>query len=363
MNYVGIDIHKRYSVCAAQDERGRTLMEARIEGNTADGFVQYLKQLGGKSKVVIEACWNWGLVYDTLEELPQVLEVVLAHPFKTRLIADAQIKTDRLDARALAMLLRGGFIARAHVPRPATRRRKNLLRQRLYWSQLRTRLRNRVHALIDRQREVELPQCTDLFGRKGMSALDGLTREGGLPEPDRLLLEEHLELLEVMTCQFKDQEQAIGTDNERDPMTQHLLSLPGVGPILGAVIAAEIDDISRFADATHLCAYAGLAPSTHASGGHIYHGRLLRACDKWLRWALVEAAWVAMSCSPYFGALYRRHRARGKPANTAIIIVARRMCRIIWALLTDQRDFTPQPPQTSNRKHFPGRSRFSLAAH
>src|SRR6266853_1018071 len=267
MNYVGIDIHKRYSVCAAQDERGRLLGEARIEGNSADGFVQYLQGLGGKSKVVIEACWNWGKLYDLLEALPQVEEVVLAHPLKTRLIADAQIKTDKLDARALALLLRGGFIARAHVPRPATRRRKNLLRQRLYWSRLRTRLRNRVHALVDRQHEMELPQCSDLFGRKGTRALEAL----GLPAPDGLLLEEHLELLEVMRCQMQDQEKAIAVANARDPLTQRLLSLPGVGPILAAVIAAEIDDIGRFGDASHLCAYAGLVPGTHASGGNVYH--------------------------------------------------------------------------------------------
>ncbi|HEY5811467.1 MAG TPA: hypothetical protein VIT23_02290 [Terrimicrobiaceae bacterium] len=98
-------------VCAAQDERTRP--EARIEGNSASGFVQYLKSLGGRSRVVIEACWNWGRVYDTLETIPGVEEVVLAHPLKTRLIAGTQIKTDKLDARALALLLRGGFIARA----------------------------------------------------------------------------------------------------------------------------------------------------------------------------------------------------------------------------------------------------------
>ena len=69
--------------------------KARIEGNLGSGFVQYLQGLGGRSKVVIEACWNWGKLYDVLEGLPQVEEVVLAHPLKTRLIAAAQIKTDK----------------------------------------------------------------------------------------------------------------------------------------------------------------------------------------------------------------------------------------------------------------------------
>ena len=359
MNYVGIDIHKRYSVCAAEDERGRPLGDARIEGNTADGFVQYLGRLKGRSKVVIEACWNWGKLYDLLEALPQVEEVVLAHPLKTRLIADAQIKTDKLDARALALLLRGGFIARAHVPRPATRRRKDLLRQRLYWSRLRTRLRNRVHALVDRQHDLALPQCSDLFGRKGTRALEALE----LPAPDGLLLEEHLELLEVMRSQMQEQEKEIAQANAGDTMTGHLQSLPGVGPILAAVLAAEIDQIERFPDASHLCAYAGLVPTTHASGGQVYHGRLLRGCDQWLRWAFIEAAWVAIGCSPYFGEFYRRHRTRGKPANTAITTVARRMCRIAWTLLHEGRDFGAQPPtKPTLPKTFPGRSQYRLAA-
>ena len=70
MNYVGIDIHKRYSVLVAQDERGRKLREARIEGNSADGFVQFFKSLEGPSKAVLEACWNWGLTHDLLEDRP-----------------------------------------------------------------------------------------------------------------------------------------------------------------------------------------------------------------------------------------------------------------------------------------------------
>jgi transposase len=129
MNYVGVDIHKEYSVLCALDESGRKLCEGRVAGNAPEGFARFFAGLGGPSKAVIEACWNWGLIHDELEELGQVEEVVLAHPYKRRLIADAQIKTDRLDAHALGTLLRGNLVARAHVPRRETRARKNLLRQ------------------------------------------------------------------------------------------------------------------------------------------------------------------------------------------------------------------------------------------
>src|SRR5881392_2033375 len=105
--------------------------------------------LDGKSKVVVEACLNWGRIYDLLGEIEQVEEVVLAHPLKTRLIADAQIKTDGLDAHGLATLLRGDLVARAYVPSKPTRQRKEVLRQRLYWARLRTR-GPQSHPCLDR---------------------------------------------------------------------------------------------------------------------------------------------------------------------------------------------------------------------
>ena len=148
---------------------------------------------------MLEACRNWGVTHDLLEEIEQVEEVVLAHPLKARLIADAQIKTDRLDAHALGTLLRGNLVARAHIPGKATRARKNLLRQRLYWSRLRTMLRNRLHALLARQRGLELPVCSDLFGARGL----GFLRKLALPEPDGTLLREALALHDLIAEQMR----------------------------------------------------------------------------------------------------------------------------------------------------------------
>jgi transposase len=349
MNYVGVDIHKRYSVLVAVDERGRELRRGRINANGASGFAQFFGGLEGPSKVVLEACWNWGRIYDLLKEIDAIEEVVLAHPLKTRLIADAQIKTDALDARALATLLRGDLIARAYVPSKPTRQRKEVLRQRLYWARLRTRIGNRIHALIDRQRELSMPQCSDLFGHKGLVALSKLV----LSEPDATLLHEELELLGLIQSQIKAQEARIVEFNAKDETTVRLQSIPGMGKILGAVAAAEIDSIDRFSSAAKLCAYAGLAPRTHASGGKVYQGPLLKSRNKWLQWAFIEAAWVAVGCSAYFGGLYRQHRARGKNANVAITIIARRMCQISWTLLKERRDFY---------ETFPGRSALRLTA-
>jgi len=339
MHYVAIDLHKRYSVCSALNEQGQRTREARIDGNSAAGFAQFFHGLGGPSQVVIEATWNWGRIHDLLEEIEEVEEVVLAHPYKTRIIAEAQVKTDKLDARALAKLLRADLVARAHIPSPQTRRRKEVLRQRLFWVRVRTMVRNRVHQLLDRQPRVDLPQVSDLFGARGMAAMKQLQ----LPEPDATQLRQDLGLLEELGKRIKELEAMIEARNATDAPTQLLSTLPGLGKVLAAVVAAEIDQVERFAQPKKLLAYAGLVPTTHSSGGKTYNGPLMPMCNKWLRWAFVEAAWVAVGCSNYFGGLYRQQRARGKGANTAIVIVARRLAEIAWQMLRHQRPYEDRP--------------------
>jgi hypothetical protein len=69
-------------------------------------------------------------------------------------------------------------------------------------------------------------------------------------------------------------------------------------------------------------------------------GKLLPHCNKWLRWAFVEAAWVAIGGSAYFGDFYKGKRALGKKPNIAILATARLMARITWQLLTQRRAYT-----------------------
>jgi transposase len=347
MNYVGIDYHKRYSVLHATDERGAKLREGRIPGNSASGFAQFFSSLGEPSRVVMEACWNWGWLYDLLGEIPQVEEVILAHPYKTRLIAEAQIKTDRIDARVLANLLRGDLVAQSHAPSAATRQRKYLLRQRLFWVRLRTMLRNRTHAILDRQRGLARPQLADLFGKRGQ----GWMQKVELPQSaDQPLLAQDLEVMRLLETKIKELDALIG--RTQSPEEKLLESFPGIGPVFSSVIATEIDGISRFCTAAKLCAYAGVVPTTHASGGRVFHGRLLWQCNKWLRWALIEAGWSAIQFSAYFGGLYRAARGRGKNRNVAITVVAHRIAQIIWHCLVENRPYAEAMPS----KTLPDRS-------
>ena len=138
--------------------------------------------------MVFEACWNWYKLYEIFQDIASIDTIQLADPFRTHLIAKSQIKTDKIDARKLAQLRRGNFIHQVHIPSKQARQRKEVIRQRIFWVKQRTRLRNRIHKLVDAQRDLQLPQVSDLFGRKGMAALKKAT----LPTQARMLLDQDL---------------------------------------------------------------------------------------------------------------------------------------------------------------------------
>ena len=338
MKHIGIDDHKRYSVVCIVDDTGGIVAEERIEHAFPERFGQLISA-HAPAQAAFEATMNWGWLHELLEVIPGLERIVMANPLHVRLITAAQIKTDKVDARKLAQLLRANLLPASHIPDRATRLRKEVLRQRTFWVRERTKLRNRVHRLLGRQHGLVMPQVSDLFGKKGMAALGKLQ----LTTPDDLLLRQQLDLLDALAQQIRELDEKIALEGKSDQAVNLLATIPGIGPILGTVIATEIDGIARFDTSDRLCAYAGLIPTTSSSGDKTYHGRLVSGCNKWLRWALVEAAWVAVGCDAYFGGLYRYHRSRGKKANTRIMIVARRMCQIIYCVLHEQRPYQPRP--------------------
>jgi transposase len=356
--YTGIDYHKRYSVACTLDAQGHKIREARIDANAPAAFAAYFKALDKPSKVTMEACWNWGVLHDLLETLENVEEVILSNPAKNRIIAESMHKNDRFDAFCLATLLRGDFISRVHVPSREVRGKKNLVRQRQWLARVRTMVRNRIHSLIDRHPLLPRPAVKDIFCMRGVHWLN----EAPLPGDERLLLDDDLQMHTTLNTQIKAMEKRISEVNIDNETLRRIQTLPGIGAILAPLIALEIDDPKRFPSADKFCAYAGLVPTTRASGGKISHGGLLPFCNKWLRWAFIEGAWVAIVCSPYFGAFYKRHRARSKGANNAITITARRMAQIAWKMLDEKRDYSeePPPPKNARENNFPGRSGIGL---
>ena len=160
MYYPGIDHHKRYSEVAVVDEKGTARANGKI-ANEKKVFTLLKEYYKEPFRAVIEAGRNWGMMYDLLEELD--IKPVVAHPLKIRAIADAKIKSDSIDAKTLAHLLRADLIPQVHVPPKEVGEEKNLLRHRLWLMRLQTMSKNRIHQLIDRN-YVKRPKVKNIFG-------------------------------------------------------------------------------------------------------------------------------------------------------------------------------------------------------
>ena len=355
MNYVGIDYHKKYSHVTAIDDEGRVIRSHRLE-NRPETFQEFFRRLDGPSETVLEASRTWGVMYDLLEELEGVESVELAHSQKVRAIAEAKIKTDKIDSHILAQLLRADLIPAAYIPGKQTRCYKEMIRQRVFLVRMRTRLKNRIHVLLDRL-HIPLPSVSDIFGKRGTDYL----RKLNLPGVDGEILRENLQLLEAFNKLIKEAEREIESLLGENPLVKLLRTVPGLGPILAAVVALEIDRIERFLSPSKLASYTGLVPSTSASGGRIFHGKLVPMSNKWLRWALVEAAWGSIRTSPYCRVYFENHK-RQKGPHTAAIALARRLSEIIWHVLKENRGYEERPARTQRRTFIMATSPAALTA-
>ncbi len=321
MYYFGIDHHKRFSQVAVMDEKGEVHMNGKI-ANEKVAFALFKEYLREPCKVVIEAGRNWGMMYDLLEELH--IEPVVAHPFKTRAIADAKIKSDSIDARTLAHLLRANLIPKVHVSPKEIREQKNLLRHRLWLIKPQTMTKNRIYQVIDRN-HVKTPGFSSLFGVAGRKFLHNLSLSG----INAKLLKDHLEILDELHEHIKKTEAWIDKVLKDNPLIPILDSLPGFGKILSALAALEIDDINRFATKAKFASYCSLIPSTFASGGKVYHGDLILTGNRWLKYVFIEASWTAIRTSPYCRSYFERIKQR-KGSNIAIVALARRLSEIAY---------------------------------
>jgi len=328
MLYVGVDAHKKRSRVAVMDVDGRLLKNVEI-ASSRNGVNQALGRYRRPMTAVLEASYAWEPMYDWLDEVAE--EVTLAHPLKVRAIADARIKTDKIDAETLAHLLRADLIPAAYAPGQETRQVKRVLRQRRFQVQVRGMVKNRILALLSRN-AVERPKLSNLFGKRGRAFLATVA----LPEVERRLVDEDLLLLDTMEGHIGKTEGLIEELSKNDPVIERLRSIPGIGRFFGVLLRYEIDDIERFWAPKKLAAYAGLVPSTYQSSDRCFHGRLTKQGNRHIRWAAVEAVTPAARYSAYFRRYYQRikHKAGTGAARVA---TARKLLDMVWNVWTEER--------------------------
>jgi transposase len=334
MKYIGIDYHKQYFVATMMNEQGQVIRKDKASTDRSS-IRQYFQSAGlsGEVKAVMEACYGWEYFYDEASEL--VDEIIMAHPLKTRLIAEARIKTDTIDSETLAHLLRADLIPEAYAPDSETRSKKNLLRYRSSLVAMRVRIKNIIHAVLTRSHieDQGFTSLSDPFGKQGLSYL----RSVALKSNDTAILNDYLDLLEGTEKKIKEAEKRIRAVCREDKICKLLSSVPGIGDILAVTIRYEIDDIERFMSSGRLCSYAGLVPSTYSSGNRTYQGKITKQGNKWLRWAMVEAAQKAPQNDLYLRSFYQRISKNGK--KIARVAVARKLLEIVYRIWKEEKPY------------------------
>ena len=321
--YVGIDVHRKRSQVAVIDQSGEVLANR----NVPNGVEPILGVIGGLppgTPAAFEAAFGWGWLVELLEGYG--FDPHLVHPLQCKAIASARLKNDKVDAAILAQLLRADLLPEAWIAPPAVRQLRAQLRHRAQLVRLRTLLRNRIHAVLADHGYGRPAGCWSGPGRAWLASLE-------LPAASREVIEDDLGLIDALQQPIDRLDWEIHQRAKAEPNVKVLTALPGVGPYTALVILAEVGQISRFASARKLAAWAGLTPTVRGSDRTVRHGHISKQGSVWLRWILCEAAQTAKR-HPEFAASYQAiARRRGKKIATTAI--ARKLLTRAWHLLTD----------------------------
>lgn len=330
VRYIGMDVHREFAQIAVV-EGGLVRDEGRI-GVTPEALRRWACSLRNDDEVALEATGNSDAIANLLLSL--VARVVVSNPSKTRAIAEAKVKTDKVDARILAQLLAADFLPPVWLPDDRTRTLRRQVMRRAHLVRARTRIKNQVHAILARNL-VPTPPVTDLFGKTGRH---WLSRQE-LPADERSTVAALLRQLDFHGDELAIVDKELAAQALTDPVVGRLMTIPGIDAIAGISIVAAVGDFFRFNDPDKLVAYIGLNPKVRQSGNSApVHGRISKTGRGHVRGVLVEAAWSASRAPGPLRAFYQRVNAR-RGFQKAVVATARKMTVLAWHLVTKDQDY------------------------
>jgi transposase len=273
---VGIDLHRRRSVIVRMTEDGRKLETVRITNSPA-ALQAVIGRAGKNPRVVIEATYGWYWAVDALEAAGA--EVHLAHPLGVKAYSYRRVKNDERDAADLADLLRMGRLPEAWIAPPEIRELREISRYRHQLVKARTSLKDQVHGVLAK---LGIPVThSDIFGVHGQAWLDELK----LPQPYAGKVASLRQLAGELSAEITLLDTVLS-----DLLAGHegyaaIQQLPGIGPVLAAVIVAEIGDIRRFPGPGQLGSWAGLTPRHYESDTKVIRGHVTKQGSRMLRFS------------------------------------------------------------------------------
>jgi transposase len=336
---LGLDVHKTF-IEVAVHEAGSVRRVGRV---AIEDLSVLAESLEPTDHVVLESTSvSWAIV-DVLAK--RAGKVTVSNPMKTRAIASAKVKTDKVDARVLAQLGAADFVAEVWVPDGETRALRRRVAHRAGLVRQRTGLRNQVHGVLARNL-AHLPAVSDLFGRRGRRAIASVA----LPQHERDQIESALRLHDALQGEIDRLDRELARCALDRDEVRRLLTIPGMGVVTALSLISVIGDVGRFASARHLVGYLGLDPRVRQSGEQRPRmGHISRQGQAHARGMLVEAAHIAVRSPGPLSAFYRRVRAR-RGTQIAIVATARKLAVLCWQLLHNGEDYRHASPRLTASK-------------
>jgi transposase len=254
---IGMDVHRDFCEVAVA-ENGGVRSGPRVL-TTPEDLEVFAHSLSPTDHIALE---NTGLAASVAEILrPHVERVVVANPQAVRAIAWAKVKTDRVDARTLAKLLASGFLPEVWPGDQPIRALRRRISRRAQLVRSRTRAKNEVHAVLQRNL-VPRPPVTDLFGTKGRAWL----QEQALPPDEARTIQACLRQIAFFEAELGALDADIAAVAVASEDIRRLMTIPGVDVTTASTLMAAIGHIGRFPTARHLVGYLGLDPGSASPG-------------------------------------------------------------------------------------------------
>jgi transposase len=339
---IGLDVHRDFAQVAIWQDG--VVWQAGQVGTTPEELRLFADSLAPGDEVALEATGNTYAIATLLAS--RVSRVVVSNPGKTRAIAEAKVKTDKVDAAILAQLLAADFLPPVWLPDPGTHALRRQVIRRAHLVRQRTRLKNQVQAILHRNL---VPRCpaADLFGHKGRAWLT----DQPLPPDERAAVQALLRQLDFYGGELAEIDADLGREGLRRPQVRRLMAIPGVDATVALSLVAAVGDFTRFRTGDQLVAYLGLNPRVRQSGGQpATHGRITKAGRAHARGMMVEAAWAASKTPGPLRAFYQRVRAR-RGMQIAVVATARKLTVLCWHLVVHEQDYVFARPSLTAKKH------------
>jgi transposase len=338
---IALDVHRDF--CEVAIKEGGEVRSARRLKTSVEELERFARSLAPDDQVALEATGPANAIARILE--PHVARVVVANTRRVRAIAEAKVKTDKVDAATLCELLAAGFLPAVWSPDESTRALRGLLGRRDRLVRSRTRAKNAVHAALQRNLKGR-PPMSDVFGRVGRDWLARLE----LPAHERQIVESCLREVDFLSHEIAALESELAKLALDSEQVRRLMSVPGVSLVSAATFVAVVGDIGRFESPKKLVGYVGLDPKVRQSGEQAArHGRISKQGSSAARHMLCEAAWIAVRTPGPLRAFYQRLRAR-RGAQIALVATGRKLCVLFWHLLTHEQDYAFGRPSLTRHK-------------